>query len=179
MKKQEKTNVMRILDQKKRSYQPHCYANSDAISGPEVAQVLGQDPARVFKTLVTVGHSKGHYVFVIPVCRELDLKKAAKAVGEKSIEMIRSKDLLPLTGYIHGGCSPIGMKNFFPPPSTAQRRILIPSASVLERSAIRWSFPSSIWKLSSPSPSLTFAYKNDRACNSTPDFHSRSEAKCV
>lgn len=114
MKKQEKTNVMRILDQKKVPYQAHCYADTDAISGPEIAQVLGQDPARVFKTLVTVGHSKNHYVFVIPVCRELDLKKAAKAVGEKSIEMLKSKDLLPLTGYIHGGCSSIGMKKFFP-----------------------------------------------------------------
>ncbi len=114
MKKQEKTNVMRILDQKKVPYLAHCYADTDAISGPDIAQVLGQDPARVFKTLVTVGHSKGHYVFVIPVCRELDLKKAAKAVGEKSIEMLKSKELLPLTGYIHGGCSSIGMKKFFP-----------------------------------------------------------------
>lgn len=114
MKKQEKTNVMRILDQKKVPYQAHCYADTDAISGPEIAQVLGQDPARVFKTLVTVGHSNSHYVFVIPVCRELDLKKAARAVGEKSIEMLKSKELLPLTGYIHGGCSSIGMKKFFP-----------------------------------------------------------------
>lgn len=113
MKKQEKNNVMRILDQKKVPYQSHCYADTDAISGPEIAQVLGQDPARVFKTLVTLGHSKDHYVFVIPVCRELDLKKAAKAVGEKSIEMLKSKELLPLTGYIHGGCSSIGMKKFF------------------------------------------------------------------
>lgn len=114
MKKQEKTNVMRILDQKKVPYLAHCYADTDAISGPEIAQVLMQDPARVFKTLVTVGHTKNHYVFVIPVCRELDLKKAARAVGEKSIEMVKSKELLPLTGYIHGGCSSIGMKKFFP-----------------------------------------------------------------
>lgn len=113
MKKQEKTNVMRILDQKKVPYQSHCYADTDAISGPKIAQVLGQDPSRVFKTLVTLGHSKDHYVFVIPVCRELDLKKAAKAVGEKSIEMLKSKELLPLTGYVHGGCSSIGMKKFF------------------------------------------------------------------
>lgn len=113
MKKQEKTNVMRILDQKKVPYRSHCYANTDAISGEEVAKVLHQDPQQVFKTLVTVGHSKNHYVFVIPVCRELDLKKAAKAVGEKSIEMLKSRDLLSMTGYVHGGCSPIGMKKFF------------------------------------------------------------------
>lgn len=113
MKKQEKTNVMRILDQKKIPYRFHYYADTDAISGQEIVAVLHQDPRQVFKTLVTVGHSKSNYVFVIPVCCELDLKKAAKAVGEKSIEMIRSKELLPLTGYIHGGCSPIGMKKFF------------------------------------------------------------------
>ena len=106
----EKTNVMRILDQKKIPYQAYCYADTDAVSGVEVAQVLGQNPKQVFKTLVTVGASKRNYVFVIPVEAELHLKKAAKVVGEKSIEMIKSKELLPLTGYIHGGCSPIGMK---------------------------------------------------------------------
>ncbi len=106
----EKTNVMRILEQKKIPYQAYTYADTDAISGVEVAQVLGQNPNQVFKTLVTVGASKRNYVFVIPVCEELHLKMAAKAVGEKSIEMIKSKELLPLTGYIHGGCSPIGMK---------------------------------------------------------------------
>lgn len=109
----EKTNVMRILDQKKIPYQAYCYADTEAISGVEVAEVLGQNPNQVFKTLVTVGASKRNYVFVIPVCEELQLKKAAKAVGEKSIEMIKSKELLPLTGYIHGGCSPIGMKKIF------------------------------------------------------------------
>lgn len=109
----EKTNVMRILDQKKIPYQAYCYADTDAVSGVEVAQVLGQNPKQVFKTLVTVGASKRNYVFVIPVEEELHLKKAAKTVGEKSIEMIKSKELLPLTGYIHGGCSPIGMKKFF------------------------------------------------------------------
>ena len=109
----EKTNVMRILDQKKIPYQAYTYADTDAISGVEVAEVLGQNPNQVFKTLVTVGASKRNYVFVIPVCAELHLKKAAKAVGEKSIEMIKSKELLPLTGYIHGGCSPIGMKKLF------------------------------------------------------------------
>lgn len=113
MKKQEKTNVMRILDQKKISYEPHFYDSTEAISGMEVATVLGQNPNQVFKTLVTVGASKRNYVFVVPVCGELNLKKAAKAVGEKSIEMIKSKELLPLTGYIHGGCSPIGMKKLF------------------------------------------------------------------
>lgn len=113
MKKQEKTNVMRILDQKKVDYKQYCYADTDAISGVEVAEAMGQTPEQVFKTLVTIGHSRKNYVFVIPVQKELNLKKAAKAVGEKSIEMIKSKELLPLTGYIHGGCSPIGMKKFF------------------------------------------------------------------
>lgn len=114
MKKIEKTNVMRILEQQGVPYESHCYEGSGAISGAEVAAVLGQDPERVFKTLVTVGRSGQHYVFVIPVLRELNLKKAAAAAGEKSIEMVKSKELLPLTGYIHGGCSPIGMKKPFP-----------------------------------------------------------------
>ena len=109
----EKTNVMRILDQKKIRYNKYCYADTDAISGVEVAEALGQNKEQVFKTLVTIGKSKNHYVFVIPVDKELDLKKAAKSVGEKSVEMIKSKELLPLTGYIHGGCSPIGMKKYF------------------------------------------------------------------
>ncbi len=109
----EKTNVMRILDQKKIPYKSHCYADTDAISGIEVAAVLNQNPDHVFKTLVTQGASKNYYVFLVPVAKELDLKKAAKSVSEKSIEMIKSKDLLSLTGYIHGGCSPIGMKKQF------------------------------------------------------------------
>ena len=109
----EKTNAMRILDQKKVNYQVHSYMGTEAISGVEVAEVLGQNPKQVFKTLVTVSDKNVNFVFVIPVEEELDLKKAAKAVGEKSIEMIKSKELLPLTGYIHGGCSPIGMKKFF------------------------------------------------------------------
>ena len=113
MKKEEKTNVMRILDQKKIKYVSHCYADTDAISGEEVAAVLGQDPNQVFKTLVTIGNSNSYFVFLVPVNKELDLKKAAKAVGEKSISMVKSKDLLPLTGYIHGGCSPIGMKKSY------------------------------------------------------------------
>ena len=112
-KQLEKTNVMRILDQKKIPYQPFCYVDSGVVSGPEIADVLGQPKSRVYKTLVTVGHSGNHYVFVLPVLCELDLKRAAVAVGEKNIAMLKSKELLPLTGYIHGGCSPIGMKKFF------------------------------------------------------------------
>ena len=113
MAKQEKTNVMRTLERLKIPYQTHDYSASGALSGVEVAQALGEDPARTFKTLVTVGKSRDHYVFMIPVAEELDLKKAAAAVGEKAVEMIKSKELLPLTGYVHGGCSPIGMKKPF------------------------------------------------------------------
>lgn len=109
----EKTNVMRILDQKKIKYTPHFYGDTDAVSGTEVASALNEKPEQTFKTLVTIGKSKKHYVFLCPVNKELHLKKAAAAVGEKSIEMIKTKELLPLTGYIHGGCSPIGMKKFF------------------------------------------------------------------
>ncbi len=109
----EKTNVIRTLEQKKIDFKSYCYADTDAISGVEVATVLNLDPERVFKTLVTVSATGNHYVFLVPVEKELDLKKAAKAVGEKSISMLKSKDLLPLTGYIHGGCSPIGMKKQF------------------------------------------------------------------
>lgn len=114
MAKQDKTNVMRLLEQKKIPYKMHDYTESGAIAGEDVARVLGENPDEVFKTLVTVGKSKQHYVFIVPVNKELNLKKAASAVGEKSIEMIKSKDLLPLTGYVHGGCSPIGMKKQFP-----------------------------------------------------------------
>ena len=111
--KVEKTNAMRRLDALKIKYKEHTYTDTDAVSGVEVAEVLNQEPGRVFKTLVTQGKSKNYYVFMLPVAEELDLKKAAKAVGEKSIEMIKSKELLPLTGYIHGGWRPIGMKKFF------------------------------------------------------------------
>ena len=111
--KQEKTNVMRILDQKKIKYQEYFYGNTSAISGVDVAKVLNEDERRVFKTLVTVAKSKKNYVFMIPVKEELDFKKCAKSVGEKSIEMIPQKELFPLTGYIHGGCSPIGLKKPF------------------------------------------------------------------
>lgn len=110
---EDKTNVMRILDQKKIEYKEHTYLNTGAIGGQEVAEALGEDANRVFKTLVTVGKTGNHYVFLVPVNKELNLKKAAKAVNEKKIEMIKSKELLPLTGYIYGGCSPIGMKKFF------------------------------------------------------------------
>lgn len=113
MKKKEKTNVMRVLDSKKVKYEEHYYGDTEAISGMEVVNALGQQPEKVFKTLVTTGKTKTHYVFMVPVAEELDLKKAAKAVGEKSVEMLKAKDLLALTGYVHGGCSPIGMKKFF------------------------------------------------------------------
>lgn len=112
--KTEKTNVMRILDQKKIPYTPHSYPTDGAIDGVSVAAILGQDPACVFKTLVAVGSSGAHYVFDIPVAESLDLKKAARAVGEKSIAMLPQKELLGLTGYVHGGCSPVGMKKPFP-----------------------------------------------------------------
>lgn len=109
----EKTNVMRILDKLKINYNSYDYLASGAISGIDVAHVLNQNPDKVFKTLVTVGTSNENYVFLVPVNKELDLKKAAKSVEEKKIEMVKSKDLLNLTGYIHGGCSPIGMKKYF------------------------------------------------------------------
>lgn len=108
-----KTNVMRSLDKMKVAYKSHSYANTDAISGIDVADVLNQNPNRVFKTLVTVGKTKNYYVFLVPVAAELELKKAADSVNEKAIEMIKAKDLLAITGYIHGGCSPIGMKKSF------------------------------------------------------------------
>ena len=110
---EEKTNVMRILEQKKIKYNSYSYASTQAISGMEVATALNQDPNCLFKTLVTVGTSRNNYVFLVPVNKELNLKKAAKCVNEKKVEMIKSKELLPFTGYIHGGCSPIGMKKQF------------------------------------------------------------------
>ena len=112
-KKEDKTNVMRVLEQKKVSYNPHSYTEDASLTGDEIAELLGENKEQVFKTLVTVGKTGEHYVFVIPVAEELDLKKAAKAVGEKSISMLKQKELLPLTGYVHGGCSPIGMKKRF------------------------------------------------------------------
>ena len=112
--KEEKTNVMRTLEQKKIAYTAHAYDPDGPIDGVSVAQTLGQAPERVFKTLVTRGASGGYYVFDIPVAESLDLKKAAKAVGEKSVAMLPQKELLGLTGYVHGGCSPVGMKKQFP-----------------------------------------------------------------
>ncbi len=114
--KEEKTNVMRVLEQKKIAYSAHSYPHEEgvAVDGVTVARSMGFDPAIVFKTLVARGASGQHYVFDVPVAENLDLKKAAKAVGEKSVEMIHQKELLPLTGYIHGGCSPVGMKKLFP-----------------------------------------------------------------
>ena len=114
--KEEKTNVMRLLEQKKIAYAAHTYPHEEgaAVDGVTVARSMGFDPAVVFKTLVARGASGQYYVFDVPAAKELDLKKAAKAVGEKSIEMIHQKELLPLTGYVHGGCSPVGMKKIFP-----------------------------------------------------------------
>ena len=110
----DKTNVMRVLDAKKISYRSHSYEPDATMSGEEIAGILGEDASKVFKTLVTQGKTGAYYVFVVPVVEELDLKKAAKAAGEKAISMIKQKELLPLTGYVHGGCSPIGMKKHFP-----------------------------------------------------------------
>ena len=108
----DKTNVMRVLDQKKVAYTPHYY-DPNAVDGMKVAALTGAEPSRVFKTLVTEGASRRNYVFVIPVNCQLELKLAAKAVGEKSVAMIPQAKLQPLTGYIHGGCSPVGMKKQF------------------------------------------------------------------
>ena len=115
-KKEEKTNVMRVLEQKCIPFTPHTYPHEDgvAVDGITVARSMGQDPECVFKTLVARGASKALYVFDIPVGDTLDLKKAARAVGEKSIAMLPQKELLPNTGYVHGGCSPVGMKKQYP-----------------------------------------------------------------
>lgn len=110
----EKTLVMKILDQNKINYKIHDYINSNLVDAVSVANFLNENPSKVFKTLVTVGKSKNHYVFLVPSNKTLDLKKASKVVDEKNIELIHQKELLPLTGYIHGGCSPIGMKKTFP-----------------------------------------------------------------
>jgi len=109
----DKTNVMRLLDQAGIGYVPHFY-DPEETKGTSVAALLGQNEECVFKTLVTEANTREHFVFVIPVGESLDLKKAARAAGVKAIAMIKQKDLLPLTGYIHGGCSPVGMKKPFP-----------------------------------------------------------------
>ncbi|MCR5281875.1 MAG: Cys-tRNA(Pro) deacylase [Lachnospiraceae bacterium] len=126
MKKEEKTNVMRVLEAKKIPYESHSYEPDATMTGEQIAQLLGEDADNVFKTLVTQAKSGAYYVFVVPVREELDLKKAAKAAGEKAVAMIKQKELLPLTGYVHGGCSPIGMKKPFP-------TFIHESASGLER----------------------------------------------
>nr|WP_297178680.1 Cys-tRNA(Pro) deacylase [uncultured Agathobaculum sp.] len=111
----DKTNVMRVLEQHKIAYTAHEYPHGkEAVDGETVARLLGQDVRQVFKTLVARGKSGGYHVFVIPVAKELDLKKAAKAAGEKSVELVHVKELLGLTGYVRGGCSPVGMKKAFP-----------------------------------------------------------------
>ena len=113
MSKEKKTNAMRILEQKKVPYTPHFYEDTGAVAGVDVANALGEPVEQVYKTLVTVGKTGEHYVFVIPVADELDLKKAAKAAGEKNIAMIHVSEITPLTGYVRGGCSPVGMKKLF------------------------------------------------------------------
>ena len=114
MKNKDKTNVMRVLDSKKVEYESYSYEPDSTLTGEEIAGILNEDVNRVFKTLVTQAKSGAYYVFVVPVAEELDLKKAAASAGEKAVSMIKQKELLPLTGYIHGGCSPIGMKKLFP-----------------------------------------------------------------
>lgn len=114
MSKEAKTNAMRLLDRQKIPYTVNLYECDEFIDGVHVADQLGQSYDSSFKTLVTVGRSGGHYVFVLPVDKELDIKKAAKTVGEKSVEMVHVKDILALTGYIRGGCTPLGMKKTFP-----------------------------------------------------------------
>ena len=113
-KDKDKTNVMRVLDSKKIAYTSYSYTPDSTLTGEEIAGLLNEDVERVFKTLVTQSKSGSYYVFVIPVAKELNLKKAAAAVHEKAVNLIKQKELLPLTGYVHGGCSPIGMKKQFP-----------------------------------------------------------------
>ena len=123
--------MMRLLDQQKIAYTAHTYEPDPALSGEQIAEMLGEAPECVFKTLVTIGRPGKYYVFVIPVGEELNLKKAACAAGEKSVSMIHQKELLPLTGYVHGGCSPVGMKKAFPTfmhESAAQRDSVCVSA---------------------------------------------------
>ena len=123
--KQEKTNAMRLLERAGIGYEVQSYPHDgEAVDGIEVARLLGQDPASVFKTLVARGAGRNYYVFDIPVAQELDLKKAARAVGEKAVTLVHVKELFPLTGYVRGGCSPVGMKKRFP--------------TVLDASAAQW-----------------------------------------
>jgi len=112
-KKDDKTNVMRVLEQKKINYRSYLYEADPTLTGEDIAGILNEDVNKVFKTLLTTNGKNEYFVFMIPVNGELDLKKAAKAVDAKSIEMVKAKDLLSLTGYVHGGCSPVGMKKQF------------------------------------------------------------------
>ena len=139
--KEEKTNVMRTLEQKKIAYTPHEYPADGPVDGVSVAAYLNQDPEQVFKTLVTKGAGGGYYVFDIPVAENLDLKKAAKAVGEKSIAMLPQKELLPLTGYVHGGCSPVGMKKQFPTVFHETVELFDTICVSPARSVRRWRWP--------------------------------------
>lgn len=130
-----KTNAMRILEKEKIPYQMHTYESGDGqIDGLSVAKKTGQDPARVFKTLVTKGHSGNYFVYVLPVGKELDLKKAAKVFGEKAVELIPVSELNRVTGYIRGGCSPIGMKKLyrtaFDNSAEAQETILLSGGKI-------------------------------------------------
>lgn len=132
---EQKTNVMRVLEQKKIPYVSHAYPHGDdAVDGETVASLIGKAPECVFKTLVARGASKAVYVFVIPVCGELDLKRAAKAAGEKSVEMVRVSEINALTGYIRGGCSPIGMKKqyktFFDSSCEEQESIVVSAGRI-------------------------------------------------
>lgn len=133
--KEQKTNVMRLLEQKKISYTPHEYPHGDeAVDGQTVARICGQNPEQVFKTLVARGASKTIYVFVIPVIGELDLKKAAKASGEKSVAMIHVSEINTLTGYVRGGCSPVGMrkqyKTFFDISAADKPTIMVSAGKI-------------------------------------------------
>lgn len=133
--KEQKTNVMRLLEQKKISYTPHEYPHGDeAVDGLTVARICGQNPEQVFKTLVARGASKTIYVFVIPVTGELDLKKAAKASGEKSVAMIHVSEINALTGYVRGGCSPVGMrkqyKTFFDISAADKPTIMVSAGKI-------------------------------------------------
>ena len=149
-KKEEKTNVMRTLDQKKIAYIPHAYDPDGPIDGVSVARTLGQDPACVFKTLVTRGASGGYYVFDIPAAESLDLKKAARAVGEKSVAMLPQKELLPLTGYVHGGCSPVGMKKQFP---TVFHRTAADLPTIMVSAKLTTTTPTCVSRMGTPSRS--------------------------
>ena len=135
---EQKTNVMRLLDQKKIAYRAHAYPHGDtAVDGVTVAGLIGRPPECVFKTLVTRGASKSIYAFVIPVCAELDLKLAAKAAGEKFVEMVHVSEINALTGYVRGGCSPLGMKKqyktFFDSSCLDQENIVVSAGKIGEQ----------------------------------------------